>query len=65
MTKYFGQYLKRSETDKWHWMNKCPDYPVNSRIISMITSSPLSETDACFKCIQLEAEKHVIEEKKE
>lgn len=52
--KIFGPYLKKSNENKWHWMENCPDFPGMKGVISMVSSKPVFSKEACFKCMKLE-----------
>ncbi|CAN5524878.1 hypothetical protein BH10BAC5_BH10BAC5_27830 [soil metagenome] len=61
MKKYYGPFMKDPSSDKWHWKEKCPFYPVSKRIISMISTKPIDYNESCSHCLKLESiEKSVI-----
>ena len=63
MKNFFGPYLRKTHESKWHWMEKCPDFPGSTEVISMVSSKAVTFHEACHKCMHLEGEKFVNEER--
>ena len=44
-----AEYVRGSQTDKWHWCKNCTQYP-NYIVYQRITERPLLENDLCEQC---------------
>ncbi len=55
--KFYGPYLRennKSVNNLWHWHKECPDFPVNLKSESMVSTSTPSPEELCKKCLIIE-----------
>lgn len=46
-------YVRNSDTDYWHWIKECPQYP-NTDVECMISTGPISKAELCPECCKLD-----------
>jgi hypothetical protein len=50
---FLGPFYRSPTNPKWHWMKKCPDFPQEGNIFTVITLEFPDPLVLCQKCLEL------------